>query len=58
VIIILREPNNKVGLKLPNKGETIRENIKTEPLLLIRVISIVTTIEILANKSKRQEFVP
>jgi hypothetical protein len=57
MVIILGEPNNKVGLKLPSRGETIGENIKTELLPLIRVISIVTAIEILANRSKRQEFV-
>jgi hypothetical protein len=48
VVIIPGGPNNKVGLKLP-----VGENVKTEPLPLIRVIGVVTTIGILASGSNQ-----
>jgi hypothetical protein len=58
MVIILGGPDDEVGLELSGGGETIGENIKTEPSPLVRVIGVVTTVGILASGSKRREFVP
>ena len=46
VVIIPGGPDDEVGLELPGGGETVGENVKTEPSPLVRVIGVVTAVGI------------
>lgn len=46
VVIIPGGRDDEVGLELPGGGETVGENVKTEPSPLVRVIGVVAAVGI------------